>query len=84
MTDISKCFGANCPIRETCYRYTAPLSRGNQSWLLIDYVNPCPEFWPDVRRRMPKPADLVQATQDGPHPAIHAPRLKHFLDSDQS
>ena len=23
MTDICKCFGANCPVKEKCYRFTA-------------------------------------------------------------
>ena len=26
MTDISKCTGTECPIKETCYRYTASAS----------------------------------------------------------
>ena len=31
MTDISKCTGAKCPLKETCYRYTSeanPLFQG--------------------------------------------------------
>jgi hypothetical protein len=32
MADITKCSGIDCPIKETCYRYTAPVSDWNQSW----------------------------------------------------
>ena len=32
----------------------------------------CPVYTPDDERAPPPPADLVQATQDGEHPAIHA------------
>lgn len=31
MPDITKCRGDGCPIREDCYRYTAPASE-QQSW----------------------------------------------------
>jgi hypothetical protein len=31
MADITKCPGNGCPIREDCYRYTAPASE-HQSW----------------------------------------------------
>jgi hypothetical protein len=33
MTDLSKCQGNNCEVREMCYRYTAPVSEP-QSWLI--------------------------------------------------
>lgn len=33
MSDISKCIGHNCSLKETCYRYTAPQSLVWQSWL---------------------------------------------------
>jgi hypothetical protein len=26
MADITKCSGANCPLKDKCYRYTAPAS----------------------------------------------------------
>jgi hypothetical protein len=32
MSDISKCSGLNCPLKEDCYRYTAPKSEW-QSYL---------------------------------------------------
>jgi len=50
MTDISKCNGDNCPIKEKCYRFTASAEHLWQS-----YVSPgeedevetgkCPLFW---------------------------------------
>lgn len=24
MTDITKCYGTDCPLKDKCYRYTAP------------------------------------------------------------
>lgn len=32
MTDITKCTGMGCPIRDTCYRYTAQVSSKRQAW----------------------------------------------------
>lgn len=32
MADITKCTGTDCPIKENCYRFTAPVSDWNQSW----------------------------------------------------
>lgn len=29
--DITKCFGDNCPIREHCIRFTAPMGEYRQS-----------------------------------------------------
>ena len=33
MADVSKCSGTNCPLKETCYRFTAPNSELWQSWM---------------------------------------------------
>lgn len=33
MADISKCTGQNCPLKDTCYRYTSPKSMVWQSYL---------------------------------------------------
>ena len=44
MADISKCNGANCPIKEKCYRFTAP----DGVWQPYDnhkYNNGCEWFW---------------------------------------
>lgn len=32
MADITKCTGKGCPDKETCYRFTAPVSDFHQSW----------------------------------------------------
>ena len=32
MSDISKCSGINCPLKKTCYRFTAISSDFWQSW----------------------------------------------------
>jgi hypothetical protein len=32
MADISKCSGANCPLKKTCYRYTAISNEYYQSY----------------------------------------------------
>lgn len=50
MPDISKCFGAHCEVKESCYRYTAP---SNDYWQ--SYISPnnpgkdCGYYW-RVRR----------------------------------
>ena len=34
MADIAKCVGTGCPLKETCYRFTAPSNEYRQSWLV--------------------------------------------------
>ena len=44
--DISKCYGANCPVRNNCYRYTAKQDSLYQSWADFQYVDgKCDYFW---------------------------------------
>lgn len=38
MSDISKCNGVNCPLRDECYRFTAPASEYRQSYLIPNVV----------------------------------------------
>jgi hypothetical protein len=52
MADITKCKGIDCPIKESCYRYTANASELWQSWFLDDnvgkYINEkfeCDMYW---------------------------------------
>lgn len=46
MADISKCDGKDCPLKETCYRYTAPDS-GWQSYLEpTKRGKDCEHYWP--------------------------------------
>jgi len=46
MADISKCKGIDCPLKETCYRFTAPVSE-RQSWFIKPpYAdNKCEMYW---------------------------------------
>jgi len=49
MSDISKCTGVGCPLKETCWRYKAPANEFWQSYLTeVPYnhnVNACEEYW---------------------------------------
>jgi hypothetical protein len=55
MADITKCDGKNCPIKENCYRFTAPESK-NQSWFSSPYgrdePNSCSYFYPNNKTRL--------------------------------
>lgn len=45
--DGTKCQGGDCPIKEACYRYTAPVSDFRQSWF-CEYPfkdGECDMFW---------------------------------------
>lgn len=51
MADISKCHGKDCPVKATCYRFTAATSKGYQAFLRpskIGSITPqgCVHFWP--------------------------------------
>ena len=41
MADISKCHGNNCPIKDTCYRYTAPAHPTYQAFGAFDSLEDC-------------------------------------------
>ena len=58
MADITMCVGTGCPLRETCYRYTAEPNEYRQSF--SDFTNRvkdephlpspfCPELVPNVQ-----------------------------------
>jgi hypothetical protein len=47
MADITKCQGTDCDLKESCYRYLAPVTKWNQSWF---YESPlkngkCDMYW---------------------------------------
>jgi hypothetical protein len=47
MPDITTCWGENCPIKETCYRFTATPSKWMQSYFVdapIKEDNTCEYF----------------------------------------
>lgn len=46
MSDITKCSGFLCPLRETCYRYLAPTGTWQSYFLGVPYENgECNEYW---------------------------------------
>ena len=47
MSDISKCKGTNCPLKEKCYRYKAKESKYWQSYIVeVPYEDgKCKYFW---------------------------------------
>jgi hypothetical protein len=38
VADITKCYGQDCPIKETCYRFTAPVNEHLQGWANFDSI----------------------------------------------
>ena len=44
MADITMCRGENCPKREKCYRYTAPVSYWQSVFTYTPEENPCDNF----------------------------------------
>lgn len=38
MADITKCKGINCPVKDSCYRYTAKDSEYRQSYFVYNNV----------------------------------------------
>lgn len=53
MADITCCPGTNCPVKEECYRFTAPKSEYGQSYFFeapgktVDDKFTCEMFWGD-------------------------------------
>jgi hypothetical protein len=48
MADITMCKGTNCPQKEECYRYTAPVNEYRQSYFVEVPINEdktCDELW---------------------------------------
>jgi len=47
MPDITKCPGDGCPLRDSCYRYTATPSPKHQSYFSPPYADgTCHHYWP--------------------------------------
>lgn len=55
MPDISKCEGTNCPLKETCYRFTAKSSEYRQAYFMeVPYnheESKCNHYWPNNEKR---------------------------------
>ena len=48
MPDITMCKGDNCPKKENCYRYTAPVNEYRQSYFFdtpIKEDGTCEHYW---------------------------------------
>ena len=46
MTDITKCTGANCDLKLTCYRYTAPSGTWQSFFVGVPIKNgKCEYYW---------------------------------------
>jgi hypothetical protein len=57
MPDISKCSGEGCPMKETCYRFTAIADKLWQSYFMnapIKEDNTCDYYWPNENDRTKK------------------------------
>lgn len=53
MADITKCKGEDCPLKESCYRYTAPYDKYRQSIFLNPPYNKetksCTMYWGETQ-----------------------------------
>lgn len=49
MADITMCDDNNCPLRESCYRFNAPVNEWRQSYFAEspnkNNDDKCPEYW---------------------------------------
>ena len=52
MPDISMCFGAECPLKEQCYRFTAKPDEFRQSYFADPPIKDgkCDYFWPNKKK----------------------------------
>ena len=52
MPDISMCDNEQCPLKETCYRFTATPSEFRQAYAKFKYneeTESCDYYWKDVK-----------------------------------
>jgi len=48
MTDITKCTGEGCALKQTCYRYTAPMGTYQSMFVEVPNRNgKCDYYWQD-------------------------------------
>lgn len=45
MADIAMCRNKDCPQKDSCYRYTAPINMFGQAVFTEKYSQPCKWFW---------------------------------------
>lgn len=60
MSDIAKCKGEGCPMKESCYRFTAPENELCQSYFVTPPIEDgkCKLYWGDVQQ------SIMDALQD--------------------
>ncbi len=50
MADITMCEGDHCPVKDNCYRYTAPVNEYMQSYFVVTPWDTqgmkCSMYWP--------------------------------------
>jgi hypothetical protein len=64
MSDITKCKGDGCPMKDTCYRFTAPADE-YQSYFETPPIKEdgnCDMYWGEVRQSI---IDALQDILDG-------------------
>lgn len=56
MADITKCKGDGCPVKDKCYRYTAPTNPYAQSYFLNPpynkETNSCTLYWGETQQEI--------------------------------
>lgn len=57
MTDIAKCNGENCLLKEKCWRFTSPVNMTKQLWFIPPYDEEkewCEYFWDNKEKNESK------------------------------
>jgi hypothetical protein len=54
MTDICKCKGTDCPLKENCYRFTAKSDDVYQSYFVDPPIKDgkCDMFWGEIQKEI--------------------------------
>lgn len=68
MPDITMCGGAECPLKESCYRFTATPSEYSQSYFIDppydkEYET-CGHYWEIVKKKLDKKSSKVNLKLD--------------------
>ena len=70
MPDITMCKGDGCPMKETCYRFTAKPSDLRQSYFMnapIKEDNTCEYYWPNEKQNGTKKLSEKNSKRRGWH-----------------
>ena len=72
MPDISMCKGKDCPLKETCYRYTAESSDYQSYFTEVPFENDkCEFYWgPDADSIWNQLTEILKPNQDDEHTDI--------------